>query len=96
LHSQQLDVRIELDEQHRQLSCMLQHLHIAGFQHCSAAGQQTFFFKARPLQVKLLKQAQFSTNMHDAHCTNVNKEKYRFHCISYTTFVKLCAQDSFI
>jgi len=84
LHSQQLDVCTELDEQDRQLSHMLQHLATAGFQRFTAGRQGTFFFKARPLHVKLLKQALILTDMHTVHYTLVNKEKYEFHYISYT------------
>jgi hypothetical protein len=62
---------------------MQQHLATAGFQHFTAGRQGTFFFKARPLHVKLLQQAQILTGMHTVHCTNINKEKYKFHCISY-------------
>ena len=61
LHSQQLDVCTKLDEQDRQLTHMLQHLTTAGFQRFTAGRQGTFFFKARPLHVKLLKQAQILT-----------------------------------
>lgn len=84
LHSQQLDVCTELDEQNRQLSHMLQHLTTAGFQRFTAGRQGTFFFKARPLHIKLLTQAQILTDTHTVNCTLVNKQKYKFHYISYT------------
>lgn len=84
LHSQQLDVRTELYKQDRQLSHMLQQLATAGFQCFTAGRQGTFFFKARPLYVKLLKQTHILTDMHTVHCTLVNKKKYKFHYISYT------------
>jgi hypothetical protein len=68
LRSQQLDICVELDEQDCQLSHVLQHLPITGIQSFTAARQGTFFFKARPLHIKLLEQTQIPTNMHTVHC----------------------------
>jgi hypothetical protein len=63
---------------------MLQHLATAGFQCFTAGRQRTFFFKARPLNIKLLKQTLILIDMHIVHCTLVSKEKCKFHYISYT------------
>jgi len=63
---------------------MLQHFATAGFLRFTAGRQGTFFFKARSLHVKLLKQVLILTDMHTVHCTLVNKEKYKFHYVSYT------------